>query len=109
MAVVSERFVRRHFAGDPGRALDARLKIWGQTMRIIGVVPGGFGFPGHAEVAFGSHVLHTVMLRRYALAPGAEHEFPSLVIGPSWKFQTSGVGVQYVKYWIACAPYARSL
>jgi len=42
----------------------------------------GGDFPGHAEVAFGSHVLHTVMLRRYALAPGAEHEFPSLVIGP---------------------------
>jgi hypothetical protein len=41
-------------------------------------------FPPQAEVAFGSHVLHTIMLRRYVLEEGAEHEFPALVIGPPW-------------------------
>jgi len=41
-------------------------------------------FPSVAEVAFGSHVLHTVMFRRYELAPGAEHEFPVLTVGPPW-------------------------
>ena len=54
----------------------ARILSAGHTREQAG------DFPGHAEVAFGSHVLQTVMLRRYALAPGAEHEFPSLVIGP---------------------------
>ena len=41
-------------------------------------------FPAYAELAFGSHVLHTVMFRRYALEPGAEHEFPALAVGPPW-------------------------
>jgi hypothetical protein len=54
----------------------ARIASGGHTREQAG------DFPGHAEVVFGSHVLQTVMLRRYALAPGAEHEFPSLVIGP---------------------------
>jgi len=54
----------------------ARILSAGHTREQAG------DFPGHAEVAFGSHVLQTVMLRRYALSPGAEHEFPSLVIGP---------------------------
>ena len=54
----------------------ARILYGGHTREQEG------DFPGLAEVAFGSHVLHTVMLRRYALAPGAEHEFPALVIGP---------------------------
>ena len=54
----------------------ARIGYGGHTREQEG------DFPRVAEVAFGSHVLHTVMLHRYALAPGAEHEFPSLVIGP---------------------------
>jgi len=54
----------------------ARIAYGGHTREQEG------DFPGFAEVAFGSHVLHTVMLHRYALEPGAEHEFPSLVIGP---------------------------
>ena len=54
----------------------ARIASGGHTREQAG------DFPGQAEVAFGSHVLQTVMLRRYAMAPGAEHEFPSLVIGP---------------------------
>jgi len=54
----------------------ARIEYAGQAREQEG------DFPGVAEVAFGSHVLHTVMLHRYALAPGAEHEFPALAIGP---------------------------
>src|SRR5262249_44508705 len=54
----------------------ARIAYGGHTREQEG------DFPGFAEVVFGSHVLHTVMLHRYALEPGAEHEFPSLVIGP---------------------------
>ena len=54
----------------------ARILYGGHTREQEG------DFPGFAEVAFGSHVLHTVMLHRYVLVPGAEHEFPSLVIGP---------------------------
>lgn len=41
-------------------------------------------FPPQAEIAFGSHVLHTLMFRRYVLEQGAEHEFPALIVGPPW-------------------------
>src|SRR5262245_64140552 len=33
-------------------------------------------FPGFDEVEFGSHVLHNVMLHRYALDPATENETP---------------------------------
>ena len=41
-------------------------------------------YPTRCQIAYGSHVLHTFMLRRLALAPGAEHEFPALLIGPPY-------------------------
>ena len=72
---VGTRTVRAEHAASIDR-WHARITYGGHTREQ------GGDFPGHAEVAFGSHVLQTVMLRRYALAPGAEHEFPSLVIGP---------------------------
>jgi len=58
-------------------------ETWRGRIRYGGHVREQSGdFPAFAEVAFGSHVLHTVMLRRYELRPGAEHEFPALFIGP---------------------------
>ena len=72
---VGTRTVRAEHAAESER-WHARIAYGGHTREQ------GGDYPGHAEVAFGSHVLHTIMLRRYALAPGAEHEFPSLVIGP---------------------------
>jgi hypothetical protein len=72
---VGTRSVRAEHSAD-GDVWRARILYGGHTREQEG------DFPGFAEVAFGSHVLHTVMLHRYVLAPGAEHEFPSLVIGP---------------------------
>jgi hypothetical protein len=72
---VGTRTVRAEHAASIDR-WHARIASGGHTREQ------GGDFPSHAEVAFGSHVLQTVMLRRYALAPGADHEFPSLVIGP---------------------------
>jgi hypothetical protein len=72
---VGTRTVRAEHAAD-GEVWRARIVYGGHTREQHG------DFPGAAEVTFGSHVLHTIMLHRYALAPGAEHEFPSLVIGP---------------------------
>ena len=48
--VVSERFVRRHFAGDPARALGTRLKISGVPRQVVGVVPPGFDYPPGTDV-----------------------------------------------------------
>lgn len=59
-----------------GERWHARIQSGGHTREQEG------DFPGRAEVVFGSHVLHTVLLRRYVLEPGAEHEFPALLIGP---------------------------
>ncbi len=56
----------------------ARVAYGGHTREQDG------DFPARAEVAFGSHVLHAVTFRRYELAPGAEHEFPVLTVGPPW-------------------------
>jgi hypothetical protein len=72
---VGTRSVRAEHAAD-GDVWRARILYGGHTREQEG------DFPGFAEVAFGSHVLHTVMLHRYVLAPGAAHEFPSLIIGP---------------------------
>jgi hypothetical protein len=72
---VGTHTVRAEHAAD-GDVWRARILYGGHTREQSG------DFPGFAEVTFGSHVLHTVMLHRYALSPGAEHEFPSLVIGP---------------------------
>lgn len=59
-----------------GERWHARIQSGGHTREQEG------DFPRYAEVVFGSHVLHTVLLRRYVLEPGAEHEFPALLIGP---------------------------
>jgi putative ABC transport system permease protein len=48
--VVSERFVRRHFAGEPARALGTRLKISGVPRQVVGVVPPGFDYPPGTDV-----------------------------------------------------------
>ncbi len=65
-----------HSAGDD--KWRARIAYGGHTREQEGE------FPVFAELVFGSHVLHTVMFRRYALEPGAEHEFPVLMVGPPW-------------------------
>lgn len=72
---VGTRSVRaEHRAG--AERWHARIQSGGHTREQEG------DFPPYAEVVFGSHVLHTILLRRYVLEPGAEHEFPALVIGP---------------------------
>ncbi len=74
---VGTRTVRAEHSAD-GDLWRARILYGGHTREQEG------DFPTFAEVLIGSHVLHTVMLHRYVLAPGAEHEFPTLVIGPPW-------------------------
>jgi putative ABC transport system permease protein len=48
--VVGDAFARRHFAGDPERALGAGLRSGGHSTTIVAVMPPGFEFPGHTEV-----------------------------------------------------------
>lgn len=74
---VGARTVRAEHAahGDTWRA---RILYGGHTREQEG------DYPAFAELVFGSHVLHTVMLHRYVLEPAAEHEFPALVVGPPW-------------------------
>lgn len=74
---VGTRTVRAEHSSD-GDLWRARILYGGHTREQEG------DFPAFAEVLIGSHVLHTVMFHRYVLAPGAEHEFPTLVIGPPW-------------------------
>lgn len=74
---VGERHLRavHRAAGD---AWHVRVEHGGHTREQEG------DFPASCEVLFGSHVFHMIALQRYAWAPGAEHEFPALVIGPPW-------------------------
>lgn len=74
---VGTRTLRAEHSSD-GDLWRARILYGGHTREQEG------DFPAFAEVLIGSHVLHTVMFHRYMLAPGAEHEFPTLVIGPPW-------------------------
>jgi len=74
---VGTRHLRAEHSTEGGK-WRARIAYAGHTREQEGE------FPLFAELAFGSHVLHTVMFHRYALEPGAEHEFPSLVVGPPW-------------------------
>ena len=74
---VGTRTVRAEHSSD-GDLWRARILYGGHTREQEG------DYPAFAEVLIGSHVLHTVMLHRYVLEPGAEHEFPALVIGPPW-------------------------
>ena len=74
---VGTRQLRAEHSAEGGK-WRARIAYGGHTREQEGE------FPAFAELAFGSHVLHTVMFRRYALEPGAEHEFPALVVGPPW-------------------------
>ena len=48
--IVGEAFARRHFAGDITAALGASLKVWGQTFRIVGVLPATCTFPEKSEL-----------------------------------------------------------
>jgi putative ABC transport system permease protein len=50
VAVVGEAFSRRHYAGDPTRALGTDVKLWGRTFRIVGVVPAWCALPESAEI-----------------------------------------------------------
>ena len=74
---VGTRQLRAEHSAEGGK-WRARIAYGGHTREQEG------DFPAYAELAFGSHVLHMVMFRRYALEPGAEHEFPALVVGPPW-------------------------
>jgi predicted permease len=47
--VVSEAFARNNFGG-AGSAIGQIVKVEGQALPIVGVVPGGFQFPNHTEV-----------------------------------------------------------
>ena len=74
---VGTRQLRAEHSAEGGK-WRARIAYGGHTREQEGE------FPPFAELAFGSHVLHTIMFRRYVLEPGAEHEFPALVVGPPW-------------------------
>jgi hypothetical protein len=74
---VGTRTLRAEHATEAGR-WHARIAHGGHAREQEG------DFPSVAEVAFGSHVLHTITFRRYELVPGAEHEFPALTVGPPW-------------------------
>lgn len=50
VAFVSEGFARRHFNGEPERALGATLKVHDRSLQIVGVLPAAFAFPARAEV-----------------------------------------------------------
>ena len=50
VVVIGEAFARRHFAGDVAAALGASLKVWGQTFRIVGVLPATCTFPEKSEL-----------------------------------------------------------
>jgi predicted permease len=49
-AAVSTNFLRRHFGGDPARAIGATIQVWGQNLHIVGVMAPGFDFPDHTEI-----------------------------------------------------------
>jgi len=74
---VGMRSLRAEHATEGGR-WHARIAYGGHAREQEG------DFPSYAEVAFGSHVLHVIVFRRYELTPGAAHEFPVLNIGPPW-------------------------
>ncbi len=48
-AVVNATFARNNF-GDPQAAIGQIVKVEGQPLEIVGVVPGGFEFPNHSQV-----------------------------------------------------------
>jgi putative ABC transport system permease protein len=50
VVVVSDRFLRQHFAGDVDRALATRLKLSGRSYQVVGVMPAGFEYPVRAEL-----------------------------------------------------------
>ena len=50
VAVVGDAIVQRSFNGDATRALDGRLKVLGQNLQIVGVMPAGFSFPDRTEI-----------------------------------------------------------
>lgn len=50
VAVISYEFWRRQFSGDPGVVGHTIRGTGGEPLRIVGVVPPGFAFPGKAEM-----------------------------------------------------------
>lgn len=48
-AVVSEDFARRHFR-DAAGALGEVVSLFGKKFTVVGVMPGGFRFPGRTEI-----------------------------------------------------------
>ena len=76
-AMVSAEFAR-HFFPDRDSVLGAPLKLYGHTFPIVGVLPAGFDFPGHAGVWLPVDTLYPESTERSAhnyrvlgrLAPG---------------------------------------
>lgn len=74
---VGERhvFARHESAGDLWRA---RIDYSGHAREQEG------DYPTFCEIGFGSPLFYTFALRHYVVAPGAEHEYPALFIGPPY-------------------------
>ncbi|MEO5989443.1 MAG: hypothetical protein ABIU54_09390 [Candidatus Eisenbacteria bacterium] len=71
------------------RALHAQHRaqggLWHVRIDYAGHVREQEGdYPPSCEVLFGSPLFQTFALRHYVLAPGAEHEFAALLIGPPY-------------------------
>ncbi len=63
----------------------ARGERWHARIDYAGHVREQEGdYPPSCQVLFGSPLFQSFALRHYVLAPGAEHEFPALVIGPPY-------------------------
>ncbi|MCC6653112.1 MAG: hypothetical protein IT348_18310 [Candidatus Eisenbacteria bacterium] len=81
-------------------ALEVRWQVGAMTVHAKHAADGGMwrvnmtvgdnartqegDYPARSHVVFGSPVLQSWVLRRFALEPGAEHVFPALVVGPPW-------------------------
>ena len=58
---------------------------WQVTITVDGHTRTQEGdYPTACSVLFGSPIFHQVLFEGLALAPGAEHEVPALIVGPPW-------------------------
>jgi hypothetical protein len=80
---VGERELRAIHAAD-GPRWRARIEYQGQTKQQEG------DYPRICEVDFVTHLFSTFLLQRRDFAPGGEHEFPALLIGPPLLAVTPG-------------------
>jgi putative ABC transport system permease protein len=47
--ILSDELWRRRFGGDP-RVIGRSITLGGQSRTVVGIMPGGFRFPGESEL-----------------------------------------------------------